>query len=62
MSRRRGTTSGKVVTVDLPVEMVEQIKMEGERYERSISYMMQWAWRVAKNDVRKLKGQENGDG
>lgn len=54
--RKSKSATGMSISVDLPVEMVEQVKMDAERYERSLSYMLQWSWRLAKDDIKRLRG------
>lgn len=36
-----------------PEEMLEEIQREAHRQDRSISWIVQQAWRVAKNDIRR---------
>jgi uncharacterized small protein (TIGR04563 family) len=40
-----------------PVEMVEEISMEAARLDRSLSWIMQQAWKLAKHQIAQLPDQ-----
>ncbi len=37
-----------------PEDMLEEIQREAQRQDRSISWIVQQAWKVARADIRKL--------
>lgn len=37
-----------------PEEMLEEIQREANRQDRSISWIVQQAWKVARGDIRKM--------
>ncbi len=37
-----------------PEDMLEEIQREAQRQDRSISWIVQQAWKVARTDIRKL--------
>jgi uncharacterized small protein (TIGR04563 family) len=40
-----------------PVEMVEELNEEAARLDRSLSWIMQTAWRLAKHQIAQLPDQ-----
>jgi len=46
----------KKVTLYFSAGMLEETQREALRQDRSISWIIQAAWRLAKEDVRKLPG------
>jgi uncharacterized small protein (TIGR04563 family) len=42
------------VSVYLPDTLLHEIRAEANRLERSLSWILQKAWRVAREEVRKL--------
>ena len=39
----------------MPVEVVEEMRAEAKRLDRSVSWVNQYAWRVAKGQVKDSK-------
>jgi len=37
-----------------PEDMLDEIQREAQRQDRSISWIVQQAWRVARGDIRKM--------
>ncbi|MBU1238105.1 TIGR04563 family protein [Myxococcota bacterium] len=37
-----------------PVEMLEEIKEEANRQDRSLSWIVQTAWKIARTDIKKF--------
>lgn len=37
-----------------PEDMLDEIKHEANRLDRSLSWIVQRAWRVARNDIKRL--------
>ena len=37
-----------------PSEMLEDIQLEAHRQDRSISWLIQQAWRIARDDLQKV--------
>ena len=46
----------KKVTLYFHADMLEETQREALRQDRSISWIIQAAWRLAKDDVRRLPG------
>ena len=51
-----------------PESMLQEIKEEAARLDRSLSWVVQRAWKLARNDVRKIPsvndvadGEDDGD-
>lgn len=42
------------VSVYLPDEILHEIQEEAKRQERSLSWIVQKAWRVSRDEIRKL--------
>lgn len=40
-----------------PKEMLEEIKKEAERLDRSLSWVVQRAWKIAKQQVQDIPGE-----
>lgn len=38
------------------LDMFEEIRSEAERQERSVSWMIQRAWKISKAEIRKIPG------
>ncbi|MDA3864609.1 MAG: TIGR04563 family protein [Myxococcota bacterium] len=36
-----------------PIEMLEEIKHEANRQDRSLSWIVQTAWKIAREDIQK---------
>ena len=45
-----------------PEEMLKEIQEEANRQDRSLSWVVQRAWKVARQDVRKLPSVNDVDG
>ncbi len=45
-----------------PESMLDEIKVEAERLNRSLSWIVQRAWKVARQDVKKLPSVNDVDG
>jgi uncharacterized small protein (TIGR04563 family) len=45
-----------------PESMLDEIKIEAERLNRSLSWVVQRAWKVARQDVKKLPSVNDVDG
>ncbi len=45
-----------------PETMLDEIKLEAERLNRSLSWVVQRAWKVARQDVKKLPSVNDVDG
>lgn len=45
-----------------PETMLEEIKLEAHRLNRSLSWVVQRAWKVARKDVKKLPGVNEAGG
>ena len=44
-----------------PETMLEEIKAEANRLDRSISWVVQRAWRIARTDIKKLPSATDVD-
>lgn len=54
----RGTQKRSVY---LPAEMLEQIEHEMQRQERTLSWLIQQAWRIAGPTIRNFPGMDDLD-
>jgi uncharacterized small protein (TIGR04563 family) len=43
-----------------PQEMLEEIKDEAKRLERSTSWVVTKAWKLARDKIRKMKATDSG--
>lgn len=41
-------------SIYMPLEMIEEIKQESARLDRSLSWTLQRAWTLAKNDIAAM--------
>ncbi len=48
------TTDSRKQSLYFPEEMLEEIQREANRQDRSISWIVQQAWKVARNDLRRM--------
>lgn len=48
------TTDHRKQSLYFPEDMLEEIQREAERQDRSISWIVQQAWKVARSDIRKM--------
>jgi uncharacterized small protein (TIGR04563 family) len=51
-----GTTDKRKQSLYFPESMLEDIKAEAKRLNRSLSWVVQRAWKVARRDVKSLPG------
>jgi len=47
-------TDNRKQSLYFPEDMLEEIQREATRQDRSISWIVQQAWRVARGDIRKM--------
>ena len=47
-------TDNRKQSLYFPEEMLEEIQREAGRQDRSISWIVQQAWKVARGDIRKM--------
>jgi len=59
-SERRGSDKRKQ-SLYFPVDMLEEIKSEAARQDRSLSWIVQRAWKIARNDIKKIPSIDIGD-
>ncbi len=57
---RKGTDKRKQ-SLYFPVEMLEEIKAEAARQDRSLSWIVQRAWKVARAEIKKIPSIDIGD-
>jgi uncharacterized small protein (TIGR04563 family) len=55
-----GPSPKKKVTLYFSSGMLEETQREGIRQDRSISWIIQAAWRIARDEVRRLPGVAAG--
>ena len=48
----------KKMTLYLPEELVEQTKTEAMRQDRSLSWIMELAWKIARERIQDMPGME----
>ena len=48
------TTDHRKQSLYFPEEMLEEIQRESSRQDRSLSWVVQQAWKVARADMRKM--------
>ncbi|MBJ6762723.1 TIGR04563 family protein [Myxococcaceae bacterium JPH2] len=48
------TTDHRKQSLYFPEEMLEEIQREANRQDRSLSWIVQQAWKVARADIRKM--------
>ena len=49
----------KKLTLYFPEDMLEETKLEAARQDRSISWIIQTAWRIAREDMRRYPGVDD---
>lgn len=59
-SERRGSDKRKQ-SLYFPVDMLEEIKSEAARQDRSLSWIVQRAWKIARNDIKKIPSIDIGE-
>ena len=47
-------TDSRKQSLYFPEEMLEEIKNEANRQDRSLSWIVQQAWKIARSEIRKL--------
>jgi uncharacterized small protein (TIGR04563 family) len=47
-------TDNRKQSLYFPEDMLEEIQREAMRQDRSISWIVQQAWKVARSDIRKM--------
>ncbi|MBL8921841.1 MAG: TIGR04563 family protein [Myxococcaceae bacterium] len=48
------TTDARKQSLYFPEEMLKEIEFEAERQDRSLSWIVQQAWKIARVDLRKM--------
>ena len=48
------TTDHRKQSLYFPEEMLGEIELEAQRQDRSLSWIVQQAWKVARTDLRKI--------
>ncbi len=48
------TTDHRKQSLYFPEEMLEEIQREATRQDRSLSWIVQQAWKVARGDIRRM--------
>jgi uncharacterized small protein (TIGR04563 family) len=48
------TTDHRKQSLYFPEDMLQEIQREAERQDRSISWIVQQAWKVARADIRRM--------
>jgi uncharacterized small protein (TIGR04563 family) len=48
------TTDNRKQSLYFPEEMLEEIQREAMRQDRSMSWIVQMAWKLARGEIRKL--------
>ncbi len=48
------TTDHRKQSLYFPDEMLGEIEIEAERQDRSLSWIVQQAWKIARNDLRRI--------
>lgn len=48
------TTDHRKQSLYFPEDMLEEIQREASRQDRSLSWIVQQAWKVARGDIRKM--------
>jgi uncharacterized small protein (TIGR04563 family) len=51
-----GTSDKRKQSLYFPESMLDDIKAEAKRLKRSLSWVVQRAWKVARRDVKNLPG------
>ncbi len=55
-------TDGRKQSLYFPEVMLSEMKNEAHRLNRSLSWVVQRAWRLAKKDVKKIPGVNDAQG
>jgi len=48
------TTDHRKQSLYFPEEMLKEIEVEAQRQDRSLSWIVQQAWKIARADLRKI--------
>lgn len=48
------TTDHRKQSLYFPEEMLREIEVEAERQDRSLSWIVQQAWKIARGELRKI--------
>ena len=48
------TTDHRKQSLYFPEEMLKEIEIEAQRQDRSLSWIVQQAWKIARADLRKI--------
>ncbi len=68
MAKGDRKTDKRKQSLYFPVEMLEEIQAEATRQDRSLSWIVQKAWKIARGEIRKFPsvndfvGDEENDG
>jgi uncharacterized small protein (TIGR04563 family) len=59
-----GTSDKRKQSLYFPEDMLNEIKTEAARQDRSLSWIVQKAWRIARAEIRKFPSvnEEGGEG
>lgn len=49
-------TAKQKLTLYLPPNLLQEAKLEAERQERTVSWILQKAWEYAKKDIKNMPG------
>lgn len=49
-----GTTDHRKQSLYFPEEMLHEIEIEARRQDRSLSWIVQQAWKIARADMRRM--------
>ncbi len=55
------STDNRKQSLYFPEAMLEEIKAEAARLDRSLSWVVQRAWKTARAEVRKIPGSQSVD-
>ncbi len=53
--RERALPSGNKQCLSFPAEMLREIEDEATRLDRSVSWVVQNAWKLARDEIKKLE-------
>ncbi|MBL8934587.1 MAG: TIGR04563 family protein [Archangium sp.] len=48
------TTDARKQSLYFPEDMLKEIEFEAERQDRSLSWIVQQAWKIARTDLKKM--------
>ncbi|MBU1221730.1 TIGR04563 family protein [Myxococcota bacterium] len=61
MDSDKKNTDKRKQSLYFPVDMLEEIKAEAARQDRSLSWIVQTAWKIARADIKKFPSINTGD-